>query len=115
MPLIVGLIYISFIMLTMFLVIKDKRNSYKNKDSNKNKAVNPIDKKIALLIVLCTMFMYYIIGYLFKTDILNAITFRKNGVSYSFIGVILLIVTTLIIGYVIEKIKINKERREKHF
>ena len=115
MPFIVGLIYISFIMFTLFLVVKDKSNSYKNKDYNKNKAVNPIDKKIALLIVLCTMFMYYIIGYLFKTDILNAITFRKNGVSYSFIGVILLFVTTLIIGYVIEKISKSRERREKRF
>lgn len=114
MSLILGLIYITFIILTMFLIVRDRRNSIKNKDANKRIAVNPRDKKIALLIVLCTMLIYYIIGYIFKADIFNVITLRKNGVSFSFIGMILLFITSLSIGYIVDIIRRKREGAKDH-
>jgi len=112
MYLILGLIYIVFIMLTVSLIVRDKRNSKKNKEVNEIIAVNPRDKKIALLIVLCTMLIYYFIGYIFNTDIVNAIALRKNGVSFSFIGMILLLITSLFIGYIIDIIRKHSERNQ---
>jgi|GEM_PF-2725103 len=97
---ILGVIYLVFILLTMFLIVRDKKNS---KKIGKSIEPNKSDKKVALLIILCTMLMYYIIGYIFNTDILNFITFRKNGVSFSFIGMGLLLITSLFIGYIIGK------------
>ena len=105
MALILGIAYIAIIILTMLSLAKDGRNSQRNK----NIKFNPKDKKIALLIVLGIMFFYYIIGYIFKTDILNAITLRRNGVSFSFLGMILLIATSLLVVYIIEVIR--KHRR----
>ena len=108
MSLLLGLIYISFIIVTMFLLVKDRNTYKKNKDSTKNILLNPNDKKIAFLIVICIMLFYYIMGYIFKTDILNPITFRKNGVTFSFIGVILLFISSILITFVIEFIKKKK-------
>lgn len=67
--------------------------------------INSGNKKIGLLIVLGTMLMYYIIGYFLNTDILNAITFRKDGVTFSIIGFILLPVTTMAICFMFKIIK----------
>ncbi|NLK96293.1 MAG: hypothetical protein GX275_14080 [Clostridiales bacterium] len=67
-----------------------------------NVFINSGNKKIILLIVLGTMFIYYIIGYFLNTDILNAFTFRKNGISFSIIGLILLIITTIAICFIID-------------
>lgn len=97
----IGLIYILLIVLTCFLLAKDRKNLKKYKNINN---INPKDKKLAILIVLSVIFLYYIIGHIFKTDILNFITFRKHGVTYSFIGLLLLIGTSLFIGYIIEVI-----------
>lgn len=99
---ILGVIYLLFIILTMFLIVRDKKNPRKIGESTQ---ANKAEKKVALLIILCTMLMYYIIGYIFNTDILNFITFRKNGVSFSFIGMGLLVITSLFIGYIINYIE----------
>ena len=96
----------------MFLVVRDRKNSKKNNDFNKGIPINPRDKKIALIIVLCTMLIYYIIGHIFKTDILNAITLRKNGVTFSFIGIILLFITSIVIGNIVDSIRKNIERKQ---
>lgn len=104
---ILGVIYVVFILLTMFLIVRDKKNARRiSKSIEPNKA----DRKVALLIILCTMLMYYVIGYIFNTDILNFITFRKNGVSFSFIGMGLLLITSLFIGYIINYIEKNSKR-----
>lgn len=115
MSLILGGIYITFIILTMFLIVRDRRNSIKNKDINERIVVNAKDKKLAFIIVLCTMLIYYIIGYIFKTDIFNAITLRKNGVSFSFIGMILLFITSLLIGYIVDIIRKKREGTNDHW
>jgi Na+/H+ antiporter NhaD/arsenite permease-like protein len=82
MSFILGLIYIAFTMVTMFLLVKDKKNYQKNKDGDESVSINSKYKKVAFLIVLCTMLLYYIIGCIFKTDILNAITLRKIERKY---------------------------------
>ena len=102
----IGLIYISLIILTCLLLVKDRKKLKKNKGINN---ITPKDKKIAILIVLSTILLYYILGYIFKTDILNFITFRKHGVTYSFIGLLLLVSTSLFIVYIIEVIKKSKK------
>jgi len=81
----------------MFLLVKDRKNSKKNTTDNKDIIISKKDKKIALIIVLSTMFIYYIIGYIFKTDILNPIT---------------LIITVLIIGKIIDFISKSKEMKQ---
>ena len=110
MPLLLGLIYIAFIIITMFLLVKDKKYYKKNKDDNENVSINSKDKKIAFLIVIGTMLFYYIIGYIFKTDILNAITLRKNGVTFSFLGVFLLFITSILTSFLVEPIKKNRNK-----
>lgn len=84
------------------------RKSTKNRDIIKYIVNNPKDTRISISIVLCTIFAYYVLGYILKTDILNAVTIRKNGVSFSFIGIFLLIITSSIIGYIFNIIKSNK-------
>jgi uncharacterized membrane protein (DUF485 family) len=79
---------------------------------HKDIVANPRDKKVALIIVLSTMLIYYIIGYIFKTDILNAITLRKNGVNFSFIGIVLLFITSIVIGNIIDFIRKSRERKQ---
>lgn len=93
------LIYIIFIMVTMFLIVKDKKGSKKNEKMNKG------NKKTALLIVLCTMLAYYLIGYILNTDVLNVFTLKENGISFSFIGMILLFITYIALRCVIDIIK----------
>lgn len=79
---------------------------------HKIKPINPLNKKMVFIILITVYFIYFIIGLIFKTDILNAVTFRRNGMSISFIGILLLIFTTLLIGYIIEIImkKISKTK-----
>jgi hypothetical protein len=55
------------------------------------------------VVMLAVYFMYYFIGFLFNTDMFNAITPQENGVSFSFIGIFLLLVTSLLILNVIDK------------
>lgn len=102
MLMVLAYIYIIFIIGTMFLVVKDRKNSNKNHNINKRVVANSRDKKIALIIVSFTMLIYKIIGYIFKTDIFNFITYRKNGFSVSFIGLVLLFFTSIVIGNIID-------------
>ncbi len=59
--------------------------------------------------MLSTYGIYYFIGYLLNTDILNAITPHKNGFSVSFVGIFLLIGTSCFLVYVIENYWKNKK------
>ena len=106
---ILGIIYILFIIATMYLIVRDKRNSLRSKSGKESEQVALKDKKIALLIIVSTMLLYYVIGYFLKTDMLNAITPRRNGVTFSFIGVALLLITSLAISYIVEKFRKNKK------
>ncbi len=78
MHIIIGVIYIAFIMVTMYLVVRDRKCPKITKEVNIKGLDSSKDKKLAIIILLCTYFAYYFIGYLLKTDILNAFTFRKN-------------------------------------
>jgi hypothetical protein len=69
------------------------------------KKTNFKDKILAILIVLGTYFVYYFIGYLFNTDVLNAVTFRKNGMTISFIGIFILFATPFFVIYIIQVIR----------
>lgn len=70
------------------------------------------DKKLSLIIVLGVFVAYYVIGYIFKTDILNAITFRRHGFSISFVGIFLLLTTTILIAYIVEAARKYIEKRK---
>jgi uncharacterized membrane protein (DUF485 family) len=66
------------------------------------------DKKITIqmiVVMLSVYFSYYIIGYLLDTDMLNAITPRKGEVTFSFIGFVLLFVTTILVKLAIDTFK----------
>jgi hypothetical protein len=63
---------------------------------------NSKDKLLAILIVLGIYFVYYVIGYLFNTEVLNAVTVRKHGMSISFVGIFMLFATSFFIVYLIK-------------
>lgn len=80
----------------------------KKKDSKKAK-----DKKIAIIIVLGTFSFYYVIGYLFNTDIFTAFTNHKNGMSISIIGITLIFSTSLLIAYITNIIKKYVDKKKQ--
>jgi hypothetical protein len=43
---------------------------------------NSKDMILAFLTLIGTYFVYYYIGYLLNTDVLNAVTYRKDGMTY---------------------------------
>lgn len=102
----IELIYISLIVIICFSLVKDRKNLKKYREINN---INPKDKKLAILILLSVILMYRIIGYIFNIDTVNFITNRENGITFSFIGLFLLICTSLLIVYIIEVIKKNKK------
>ena len=73
-----------------------------------NVIFNSKDKKLSLIIVLGTYFVYANIGWLFKTDALNAITIYRTGIGISFIGILLLFCTSLLVGYIVERMRKNR-------
>lgn len=107
-----GYIYIIFIIGTMFLILKDSKNSKGNRAVNKEITTNKKYKKIARIIVPCTMLIYYIIGRIFKNDIFNAITVTDNGCSISFIGIILVFITSIAILFIYDFIRKRREEKE---
>lgn len=107
-----GYIYIIFIIGTMFLILKDSKNSKGNRAVNKEITTNKKYKKIARIIVLCTMLIYYIIGRILKNDIFNAITVTDNGCSISFIGIILVFITSIAILFIYDFIRKRREEKE---
>ena len=57
-----------------------------------------------IIVIFSVYFVYYFIGYLFDTDMLNAITpHGMHGFTISFVGVFLLIGTTILVKFVINK------------
>lgn len=56
-----------------------------------------------VIIIVTVYLVFFSIGKLINTDILNAITFYKDGFTISFIGVILLLVTSNIIYFIIKR------------
>ncbi|VYU32817.1 hypothetical protein [Clostridium tertium] len=88
----------------LVMIVKDNKLVNKRKEESKNN-ITKKDKRSAYIIILSTIIGYYILSYLLDLDILNFITFRKNGSTFSFIGLILLIVTSLIISFIYENIK----------
>lgn len=60
---------------------------------------------LLIVVMLGVYLMYYLVGILFDTEIFNAITLQDNGFSVSFIGVILLVVTSVLVTKFIPNIK----------
>lgn len=112
MHIIIGVIYIAFIMITMYLVVRDRKYPKISKEVNKKIAVSSKDKKLAIIILISTYYIYYLIGYLLKTDMLNAFTLRKSGVSISFIGILLLLITSVLVGKIIDVIRKKMDKRK---
>jgi uncharacterized membrane protein YraQ (UPF0718 family) len=73
------------------------------------KKTNFKDKILAILMVLGTYFVYY---FLFNTDVLNAVTFRKNGMTISFIGIFILFATPFFVIYIIQVIRKYIDKRK---
>jgi hypothetical protein len=59
------------------------------------------------LIIFSIYIVYYFIGSLFNTDMLNAITPNGDGIQINSLGVLLLVGTFLLIKYVIKKLRIT--------
>lgn len=60
-------------------------------------------KILVLFVILAVYWVYYFIGYLFNNNILNAITFHKNGFTINIIGFFVLITTSVLVIYFIQK------------
>ena len=80
------------------------------KESNKNISINSEDTKQIILIMACINFVCHIIDYIFKTDMISAVTFHENGgTTISFIGIFILLATYLLI---IATIILNKKKKQ---
>jgi hypothetical protein len=73
---------------------------------------NSKDMILAFLTLIGTYFVYYYIGYLLNTDVLNAVTYRKDGMTISFIGFFLLFITSVFVFYIIEVIRKYIDKRK---
>ncbi|MGE6489819.1 hypothetical protein [Paenisporosarcina sp. NPDC076898] len=60
-------------------------------------------KILVFSVILGVYCVYYFIGYLFDTNILNAITFRKHGFSINIIGFVALVATSVLVLSLIQK------------
>ena len=98
------IVFLLVVVFGLVMIVKDNKLVNKRKEESKNN-ITKKDKRSAYIIILSTIIGYYILSYLLDLDILNFITFRKNGSTFSFIGLILLIVTSLIISFIYENIK----------
>lgn len=105
MYIIIGLIYIAFIIITMYLVVRDRKHPKITKEVTKKAMINSKTDKLTIIVGICTYVIYNIIGCLLKTDILIPVTVRKSGGSISFVGIILWVVTTLLIRFIIKIMK----------
>jgi len=63
-----------------------------------------------VILIIIVYLLYFFIGYLLKMDVLNTFTFTENGLKVSFVGIILLLATFLIIRYFIHKL-LGKNRK----
>ena len=109
----IGVLYIAFIMITMYLVVRDMKYPKLPKEVTKKIPVSSKYKKVAIIIVLCTYLFYYLIGNLLKTDMPIAFTLNKNGSSISFIGLFLLFVTSVLVGHIFDAVK-KKTHKKKN-
>ncbi|PFH90722.1 hypothetical protein COI44_04345 [Bacillus sp. AFS088145] len=73
--------------------------------SKKNKRL----KILVLFVILAVYFIYFFIGHLFNTNILNAFIFFKHGFRINVIGFCLLVATSVLVLYFIQKIYRQKE------
>lgn len=105
--------YIVFIIMIMGFLVKAKMHLKMTKEGNKNTFVNPRDKKLVIVIVLSIYILYYLIGWLLKTDMLNPVTIRTNGATFSFVGIILLTITSLLVGYIIDVLEYTESTKSK--
>lgn len=99
------IIFILLLAFSLFLLIKDSKHPEKLQKVHSDIPFSHQKKKILIIIFLCTYIFYSVLDYIFNTDILAPVTFHKHGASFSFIGMVLFIATTLIIFHIIEAIK----------
>jgi len=68
--------------------------------------------KILVLVVIIGVYcIYYFMGYLFNSNILNAITFHRHGFTINIIGFEVLFATTVLVLYFIQKY-MNKRKNK---
>ncbi|WP_117161691.1 hypothetical protein [Paraliobacillus sp. X-1268] len=67
----------------------------------KNKKITKLDMSLFIVITL----VYYLIAYMFDYDMLSPFIFKENSSTISFIGIILLFGTYILLKYVINKFK----------
>jgi len=96
---------ILYIIMTTVLLLNFRKYPKTLKEGRKNISNNFNDKKRMIIIVLCTYFVYRLISYLFNIDIISAFTSHKNISNISFIGIFILIATSLLIEKDIDKRK----------
>lgn len=69
----------------------------------KNKRMTKLDMLLFIAIVL----VYYLIAYLFDNEMLSPFIFKEDSFIISFVGLILLIGTFLLVRYIINKFRNN--------
>ena len=103
-------IFIVLIIMKRISLVFGKGNSEIIKSSNKNISINSKDMKLIILIMVCINFVCHVIDYLFNTDMISAITYHKGGgMTISFIGVFILLITYLLI---ISMIYLEKKKNQ---
>ena len=60
-------------------------------------------KILVLIVILGVYCVYYFIGNLFNTNILNAVTFHNHGFLINIIGFVALVATSVLVLYLIKK------------
>lgn len=99
------IIFILLLAFSLSLLIKDRKHPEKPQKVHSDIPFSHQEKKILIIIFLCTYIFYSVLDYIFNTDILAPVTFHNHGASLSFIGMVLFIATTLIIFHIVQAIK----------
>lgn len=92
----------------LFMIVRGNKSDNIRKNEELKNNITKKEKRVVYIIIFSTVVGYYILSYLLDLDILNFITFRENGITFSFVGLILLVGTSLIIGLIYEKLKSKK-------
>ena len=63
--------------------------------------------KLDMSLFIATVLVYYLIAYLFDNEMLSPFIFKEDSFIISFVGLILLIGTFVLVRYIINKFKKN--------
>ena len=107
-------IFIALIIMLPISLVFGRENSVIVKEGNKNISVNSNNTKLTIIIMVCINCICHVIDYLLNTDMISAVTYHKNGgMTFSFVGIFILIVASILVIVVRKTIIEYLDKKEK--